>query len=219
MNKAKHIRFGKYKLYIHNQKKFTNAYFNPLVKQLDNEYDELCLIISKKLSKDFRKQNKDGKKGAGKRVWGPLYDVDIRNLSLLSENYNLKFTEKLKEELSNILAEEVLDPEKYIEGSTKKVSVNIYERSVGARKKCIEHYGLTCSVCNFNFGKEFGKLGEGFIHVHHLKQLAHIGKEYKIDPIKDLRPICPNCHSMLHRKNPPLSIKELIQIKLEKQLL
>jgi hypothetical protein len=33
---------------------------------------------------------------------------------------------------------------------------------------------------------------------------------YKIDPIKDLRPVCPNCHSMLHqRKKPCFTIAEL----------
>jgi len=119
---------------------------------------------------------------------------------------------KSSEERPEVLAEEVAEPEKYIEGSTKQISVNTYERNPHARKKCVQHYGYDCAVCGFNFGKVFGELGEGFIHVHHLKQLAEIGQEYHLDPIADLRPVCPNCHAMLHRKKPPLSIEELKQL-------
>ena len=71
-----------------------------------------------------------------------------------------------------------------------------------ARKKCIEHYGAKCAVsnCGFDFEKLYGDIGKGFIHVHHLTQLSDIGQGYEVDPIKDLRPVCPNCHAMLHQK-------------------
>jgi 5-methylcytosine-specific restriction protein A len=55
-------------------------------------------------------------------------------------------------------------------------------------------------------------LGQGFIHVHHLKELASIAKEYEVDPIKDLRPVCPNCHAMLHQRKPALTISKLRQL-------
>ena len=61
----------------------------------------------------------------------------------------------------------------------------------------------------FNFGKVFGELGEGFIHIHHLRPLSEIGEEYKVNPVEDLRPVCPNCHAMIHRRSPPLSIEEV----------
>ncbi len=112
-----------------------------------------------------------------------------------------------------VLAEEVSAPEKYIEGASKQISVNIYERNPHARKECIQHYGHSCSVCGFNFRDVFGELGEGFIHVHHLKQLADIGQEYHLDPVADLIPVCPNCHAMLHRRNPPFDIEELKQLR------
>ena len=46
-----------------------------------------------------------------------------------------------------------------------------------------------------------------------------MGDNYKIDIDRDLVPVCSNCHSMIHRKNPPLSIEELKDIisKREKQ--
>ena len=98
------------------------------------------------------------------------------------------------------------------EGAKKKIYVNAYERNAKARKKCIENYGAICSVCNFDFEKIYGSLGEGYIHVHHLKPLSEIEKEYEVNPIEDLRPVCPNCHAMLHKKKPTASISELKEL-------
>jgi 5-methylcytosine-specific restriction protein A len=107
------------------------------------------------------------------------------------------------------LAEEVEEPEQYLEGATKKIAINSYERNPIARQKCIEHYGPNCSVCAFNFEATYGELGAGYIHVHHLKPLSEITTEYQVDPIKDLRPVCPNCHAMLHRGIDSISIESL----------
>jgi 5-methylcytosine-specific restriction enzyme A len=95
------------------------------------------------------------------------------------------------------------------EGAVRQVSINAYERNPVARRKCIEHYGISCFICNFNFSEVFGELGEGFIHVHHLKPLSEIGEEYEVNPIEDMRPVCPNCHAMLHHHNSLLSIEEV----------
>ncbi|MEG7379697.1 HNH endonuclease [Bacillus subtilis] len=110
------------------------------------------------------------------------------------------------------MAEEIDNPTRYIEGATKKVSVNVYERNPMARKKCLERYGFSCVICGCDFEKIFGELGKGFIHVHHIIELNQIGKEYEIDPINDLRPVCPNCHAMLHKKKPAFTVEELKDI-------
>ena len=96
-----------------------------------------------------------------------------------------------------------------VEGGAKSVTIKIYERDRGARLKCIHHWGWICFVCQFDFAKTYGELGEGFIHVHHLKPLSEIGDAYDLNPVTDLRPVCPNCHAMLHRKVPALAIEEL----------
>lgn len=98
---------------------------------------------------------------------------------------------------------------RYVEGAKKQVRVNAYERNPKARRACIDHYGLDCAVCAFNFAGRFPELGVGFIHIHHLRPLSLTDGAYELDPIADLRPVCPNCHAMLHRKDPPLSIEEL----------
>lgn len=94
------------------------------------------------------------------------------------------------------------------EGNSKPVLVNKYERSTKARENCIKYYGCDCSVCDMSFEKTYGLHGAGFIHVHHLKPLHHIKKGYVVDPIKDLRPVCPNCHAMIHFRGGLLSIEQ-----------
>jgi 5-methylcytosine-specific restriction protein A len=97
----------------------------------------------------------------------------------------------------------------YIEGAARTVEVNRYERNPEARRICIRHYGLSCRVCGFNFQHVYGDRGVEFIHVHHLTPLSTIAEQYELDPIRDLRPVCPNCHAMLHQRTSPLSIQEL----------
>lgn len=105
--------------------------------------------------------------------------------------------------------DEVVGAQTYYEGATKHVTVNVYERSVKARRACIAHYGLNCFVCGFNFKTVYGDEGDGFIHVHHLKPLSEVGKEYQLNPVKDLRPVCPNCHAMIHKRIPARTIEEM----------
>jgi hypothetical protein len=105
--------------------------------------------------------------------------------------------------------EEVLFPERFYEGATHRVAINKYERNPKARERCLQYWGKNCTVCGFDFGRVYGLWAEGYIHVHHLKPLSEISEEYEIDPIADLRPICPNCHAMIHWRTPPFSIEEL----------
>jgi predicted restriction endonuclease len=105
--------------------------------------------------------------------------------------------------------EEVTSNRPLLEGTIKQVTVNAYERNSIARGKCIQHYGYVCAVCNFKFENFYGDLGQDFIHVHHLVPLSTVSAEYVVDPIRDLIPVCPNCHAMLHRKDPPFTIEEL----------
>lgn len=97
----------------------------------------------------------------------------------------------------------------YFEGAVQSILVNKYERDQSARTACLNYYGQKCHVCCFDFYAVYGCLGRGYIHVHHLRELSSIGVEYEVNPIEDLRPVCPNCHAMLHRRRPALLIEEL----------
>jgi 5-methylcytosine-specific restriction protein A len=58
-------------------------------------------------------------------------------------------------------------------------------------------------------GDKYGKVAEGFIEIHHLTPVSQLGPGYVIDPMNDLAPLCPNCHSIAHRRMPPFSIEEI----------
>jgi HNH endonuclease len=121
------------------------------------------------------------------------------------------FIEEEKLFNDEILAEEIPADitEQLFEGAKKSIVINAYERNPKARKLCIEHWKAICAVCEFDFEKNYGEIGKGFIHVHHLTPVSKIGEQYEVDPINDLRPVCPNCHSMLHRQDDTLSIDQL----------
>ncbi len=98
------------------------------------------------------------------------------------------------------------------EGAKRQVAVNAYERSAAARQACINHYGYLCAACGFDFEAKYGERGKHFIHVHHVVPLASIGESYMVDPVADLRPICPNCHAIIHRTDPPCSLEALMAL-------
>ena len=126
---------------------------------------------------------------------------------VLSDEKNLQeFNQELK--LGNDCVE--ID-ETYPEGTKIQSYVNRFERNPIARQECLKHYkSCKCQICGFDFEKMYGEIGKEFIHIHHIIPLCEIGKEYEVDPIKDLIPVCPNCHAMLHRK---LYNKEYLSIK------
>lgn len=95
------------------------------------------------------------------------------------------------------------------EGRVLQIAVNAYERNPAARRQCIKHFGAVCVVCGFNFGDAYGQVAEGLIHVHHLRAISEVGEQYEIDPIEDLRPVCPNCHAVIHLRESPYTIKEV----------
>lgn len=107
---------------------------------------------------------------------------------------------------------QTLKRKKFLEGRKISKHVNVYERDPRARKACLEHYGYICIVCKFNFEKIYGEIGKEYIHVHHEKELSMIDESYEIDPIEDMKPVCPNCHAMIHRKRPAYTIEEISKI-------
>lgn len=97
----------------------------------------------------------------------------------------------------------------YVEGQEISTELTRFERDSAPRMACIQHWGSTCSVCGFDFERTYGQRGAGYIQVHHLKPLASIRTSYIVNPVDDLRPICPNCHAMIHRYEPPITIAQL----------
>jgi 5-methylcytosine-specific restriction protein A len=100
-----------------------------------------------------------------------------------------------------------------LEGGKYSVWQTKYERDPEARRRCLALKGYKCVICMFDFFKTYGELGKEFIHVHHIIQLSSRSGSCPTDPGKDLIPVCPNCHAMLHRgRKMPMPPEELIDI-------
>lgn len=67
---------------------------------------------------------------------------------------------------------------------------------------------LCCQVCGFSFVEEYGELGEGFIEAHHLFPISQLTEETPTR-LDDLALVCSNCHRMLHRRRPWLTLEDL----------
>lgn len=106
----------------------------------------------------------------------------------------------------------VISPDEYHEGAERYVHAIRYERDRNGRQKCLDHYGYVCAVCGMDFEKAYGEIGHEFIEVHHIIPLPDRGGDYILDPIKDLRPLCSNCHSMIHRTNPLMTIEKFKEL-------
>tara|TARA_R110000782_G_scaffold240177_7_gene326632 strand:- start:2797 stop:3591 length:795 start_codon:yes stop_codon:yes gene_type:complete len=95
------------------------------------------------------------------------------------------------------------------EGAKFSVRSTSVERNPEAREKCIEHFGCKCNACGFDFKKAYGDIGIGYIHVHHRVDLSTKTDVHTVDPQKDLIPLCPNCHAMVHKEKPAMSVEKL----------
>ena len=107
------------------------------------------------------------------------------------------------------------EEKKHSEGKKSQVLLTKYERNPVNRELCLAANGYSCKICGLDFEKVYGEIGYHFIHVHHIEKVSSFGGEYFLNPEKDLIPICPNCHAMLHRVDPPMKPEDLKQIFLE----
>lgn len=186
-----------------NKAEYQKSFNKPRAKlNLKYKFPPLQSLSLTKLKEEGLKSNLQG----GIKLSGHLLEYVLTSISNIVE---------LEDVDINDMPDTIQDSEKFKEGSILQVKVNRYERSIMAREECIINKGTKCCVCGFDFGEKYGDIGKGFIHVHHTIPISEIGESYVIDPINDLEPVCPNCHSMLHRKSPPYTIEEMKKILLK----
>ena len=117
----------------------------------------------------------------------PFFEMELRCWQK-DENHFIRAFPKLNEAYE------------WTEGEELSIQTSRFERNAEVRKMCIAHYGAMCRICGFDFGKTYGPACAGKIEVHHIVPLSEIRKEYVIDPVRDLIPVCANCHIALHSK-------------------
>jgi|GEM_PF-1397762 len=101
------------------------------------------------------------------------------------------------------------------EGAPHQVTTNRYERKAKLREDFMAFFRskdagrLLCQACYHDFEAAYGAIGGGFIHIHHKHPLGNKQAEHEVDPTRDLVPVCPNCHAMIHRGGQNRSIAEI----------
>ena len=164
------------------------------------EAEEELTTVSVKYVKDTNGQYVDPKECTSLQIYTQLFNIE--NDTQLSKNtlHLFAFIDLL---LGGMDGKSLIR-----EGRETSRLIKGYERSPALRAQAINHHGLDCKICGFNFENIYGSIGSGFIHVHHLERLSDTGQRF-VDPQTDLIPVCPNCHAMLHRRIPPYTQKEL----------
>jgi predicted HNH restriction endonuclease len=69
---------------------------------------------------------------------------------------------------------------------------------------------IRCSICSFSFSEKYGQHGDGYIEAHHTLPVSGL-KPDTVVRVTDLVPVCSNCHSIIHRSKPLLSVETLKQ--------
>ncbi len=151
---------------------------------------------------------------AVKATKAPIVDGDTFSYSAVAQEWGSLMMGMVLSLADIVVIDESESPEitGCKEGAKSQILTNKYERSRTNRKLCLEYQGYNCCVCNINFEDTYGEIGHNFIHVHHVVPVSQLGDGYIVDPAKDLVPVCPNCHAMLHKKNPPYLPEELRKI-------
>jgi hypothetical protein len=95
----------------------------------------------------------------------------------------------------------------------ERILVNRYERDLAKRAACLAHYGMRmCQCCGMVPVAVYGPTATGLLQVHHRTPISSLGSDADVDPVRDLIPVCPNCHYMIHSRVPCWSVEEVQQI-------
>ena len=162
------------------------------------------------------------------------FTITTNGKSYLDENMdivdyllnNTFLSEDLKEALEIILSNrksnrevELFDEHTtVIEGTQAIVKTRVYKRSSKLREKAIQFYTvddrIKCQACCFDFEEFYGEYGKNFIEIHHQKPVFQFdGDDLEKtieEALKNVIPVCSNCHRMIHRKrDKPLSLEQL----------
>ncbi|TDM48526.1 hypothetical protein ETI08_05105 [Macrococcoides goetzii] len=107
-------------------------------------------------------------------------------------------------------------PKSYLEGKESLVIHIKKERNALVRQDVIRRFLINnkhvyCEACGFDFYNKYGDLGKDYIECHHTKPIHQMDGETETN-IDDMVLLCSNCHRMIHRHTPMLSLQELKDI-------
>ena len=175
------------------------------------EYARIAKLFCEATS--FRLASKDAQREDGGMRWWPVLSWGVAHgrgrFEWVMHSGLVRAMRQVTTEETVVQYPEELAALTLQEGAVVRVAVDRHERNRAARDACIATYGCHCYIYGLDFEEKYGEVGRGFIHVHHLNPLGDTSGERTVNPVVDLRPVCPNCHAMLHRTSPPLGLAEL----------
>jgi hypothetical protein len=107
----------------------------------------------------------------------------------------------------------LLPTTEYAEGKRLMREKKFFARNPELARLAKERYGYSCQACGFDFARMYGPLGEGYIECHHLNPLSERSESQWSTEVRtrieDVTVLCANCHRMIHRCTPALSLERL----------
>ena len=148
--------------------------------------------------------------------WDVLRYLLVNDFKYEDIKNSLDTIEQNKKKRVQIFDEDVIIQE----GVKALAETQVYTRSRTLREYAIGYFSNTkgkigCHCCQFDFHDFYGAIGKNFIEIHHTKPIFKyedddLSKTIK-DALKNLTPVCSNCHRMIHRNwTKPLEVQQLI---------
>jgi 5-methylcytosine-specific restriction protein A len=109
-----------------------------------------------------------------------------------------------------------IDADQEVEAEEGRILAVVHQRRersgklpVQKKQRVLKEKGtLACEICSFDFAAVYGSLGDGFAECHHDKPVSSL-KAGEKTKLVDLRIVCANCHRMLHRRRPWITVDAL----------
>lgn len=103
--------------------------------------------------------------------------------------------------------------EEFAEGQRGRRESSFFNRNPALRTAAIARHGVVCKACGFDFERVYGELGAGFVEMHHINPLAErsdgVLGQVQMTRVEDVVPVCANCHRVIHRRRPALTVEEV----------
>lgn len=177
-------------------------YFTKL-NNIDTKADEIIKTITK-ITSDYIPTDKTSKP---RKVFNWILSGDDYSWSIES-----KIEQQIPKELIEVL-KELDEDERFPEGKEKYRIHKSKERNqkliaIKKHKALLQDPNLPCEICGFSFKTKYGDIGDKFIEAHHIFPISELNEETE-SKITDLILVCSNCHKMIHKRRPWLTIDEM----------
>lgn len=148
--------------------------------------------------------------------WNVFGGGDETNNFLISRGFEV--WNKIKGERVGIEPIEENETKTFEEGSSlyalhRKLERDSAVAKLAKKRRLSEKGELTCDVCGFSFQEVYGSVGSGYIEAHHTVPVSEMAKRGKKKThMAEIALVCSNCHRMIHRYRPWLTIAELSKV-------